>query len=177
MLPNDERRLECVVDGLPLPTGGQVAVDCTLVSALSGKGQARPRAHWEEGAALADSRKRKQVRYPELHRAGTRCPLVFAGMETAGRWAPEAYTFLYTLAAARSRRMPLAVRGSAYRAWLRRWTAFLAVAGLRAYADSLLHGSSRTTPALEGALPTLGQLLGDEPFVEPPEVSRLPLRT
>ena len=93
ILPNDNRRLECLVDGLPYRHGTQVAVDCTLVSPFKRNGDARPRAHREAGAALVDSVRRKHARYPELVN-NTRCSLVVAGMEVGGRWGQEAVDFL-----------------------------------------------------------------------------------
>ena len=176
VLPNDERRLECVLDDLPLPSGGQVAVDCTLVSPLRRSGVARPKAHREEGVALQDSRRRKEKRYPELCQPNTRCALVVAGMEVGGRWSSEARDFLRSLATARSRDAPTVLRGAAYRAWLKRWTDLLAVAGMRAFADTLLFGHARSADASDGVGLTLGQLLGEEPHCDGPEVSRLPLR-
>ena len=92
--PSDDRRLECVVDNLPLPLGGQVAVDCTLVSPLKRNGETRLRAHYEAGAALTDAYRKKKERYPELVIKETRCKLVFAGMEVGGRWAQETYNFV-----------------------------------------------------------------------------------
>ena len=176
ILPDDERRLECVVDDLPLPRGGQVAVDCTLVSPLRRNGEARPRAHKEEGAALVDSWKTKKHRYRELVGPGSRCQLVFAGMEVGGKWSQEAYDFVATLAAARTRDAPPALQGSTYYSWVRRWTGMLAVAGMKAFADTLLHGHARSTDACNSEAPTLGQLLGDKPHQEAPECSLLPLR-
>ena len=174
VLPTDDRRLECVVDDLPLPHGGQVAVDCTLVSPLRRNGSARPRAHREAGAALADALKRKRTRYPELTRPGTRCELVCAGMEVGGRWATEAYDLVCLLAMARARDAPTLLRGSTYHAWARRWTGMLAVAGMRAFADSLLTGSARTTDACGGGTgPTLGELLGEEPHEGATTFSRM----
>ena len=55
-------------------------------------------------------------------------------------------------------------------------TSLLAVAGMRAFADTLLHGNAKATEAYGGCAPTLGQLLGNEPHDGSPEVSRLPLR-
>ena len=52
----------------------------------------------------------------------------------------------------------------------------LAVAGMRAFADTLLTGTARSTDACGGEGPTLGQLLGDEPHEGATEASRLPLR-
>ena len=81
--PTDDRRLECVVTGLSLHNGAQLAVDTTLVSPLKRNGDPRPRASWENGAALADARKRKEKRYPELR--GTRCRLVVTAMKVGER--------------------------------------------------------------------------------------------
>ena len=61
-----------------------MAVDATLVSPLTRRGAARPRAHWQDGAALKDARKKKATTYPELLET-RRCTLVTAGMEVGGR--------------------------------------------------------------------------------------------
>ena len=63
----EARRLEVVVDGLPLHGGAQLAVDTTLVSVL----------HVDQGGALLDgvallaARKRKEQICPEF--PGARC--------------------------------------------------------------------------------------------------------
>ena len=161
VLPSDNRRLECVVNGLP-PLGEQLAVDTTLVSPLTRKGEPRPRADRQNGVALADARKDKERRYPELLR-GTRCRLVVTAMEVGGRWSEEAYHFLDTLALAKAREAPQAFKGTAYQAAKKRWTALLAVAGMRSFANSLLLEDGQTGELYEGPCPTLGQLLGNEP--------------
>jgi hypothetical protein len=125
---------------------------------------------------LTDSWRRKRERYPELVGPAARCKLVFAGMEVGGRWAPEAYDFVCELAAARTRDAPQVLQRSAYTAWVKRWTTMLAVAGMRAFADTQLHGDARSTDVHEGRQLTLGELLGAEPHEGPPEASRLPLR-
>ena len=48
----DARRLEVVVDGLPLFGGAQLAVDTTLVSAIQGNGEPRNGAADRDGVAL-----------------------------------------------------------------------------------------------------------------------------
>ena len=98
----DGRRLEVVVDGLPLFGGSQLAVDATLVSALHANGQAR-RAAQEDGAALITARRRKERRYPELVGPGARARLVVVGLEVGGRWSVETQIFLRLLARARAR--------------------------------------------------------------------------
>ena len=173
VLPTDNRRLECVADELPLASGVQVAVDCTVVSPLKRNGDPRPRAHYEAGAALADARKRKQSRYPELCRPGARCKLVVAAMEVGGRWSTEAHDFLTELASGRTQDAPRLLQGSAYHHWKRRWAAMLSVTAMKAFANTLLHDTAYGTEVGGGAAPTLGQLLGDEPHLEAPEVSRM----
>ena len=94
----DGRRLEVVVDGLPLFGGAQLAVDATLVSALRRDGSARPGAADTDGVALDAARRRKEGTYPELTGAGGRARLVVIGGEVGGRWFREIMTFLRLLA-------------------------------------------------------------------------------
>ena len=75
-LVGDAHRLEVVVDGLPLFSGRQLAVDATLVGALHADGGARPRAANEDGAALVAARRRKERTYLELVRRGSRARLM-----------------------------------------------------------------------------------------------------
>ena len=63
---NDGRRLEVVVDGLPLFGGRQLAIDTTLVGALHADGTARVGAANRDGVALLAARRRKEANYPEL---------------------------------------------------------------------------------------------------------------
>ena len=76
-------------------------MDTTLVSPLTRKGEPRPRALNEDGAALQDARKRKERRYPELLE-GNRCRLVVTAMKIEERWSKGAYDFLVALAAAKA---------------------------------------------------------------------------
>ena len=62
----DGRRLEVVVDGLPLFRGAQLAIDTTLVSPLRGDGQPYRRCVDVDGAALDEARRRKERTYTEL---------------------------------------------------------------------------------------------------------------
>ena len=52
----DGRRLEIVVDGLPLFSGAQLAVDTTLVCALRRDGRPTTRAAVEDGARVTSTK-------------------------------------------------------------------------------------------------------------------------
>ena len=54
--------------------------------------------------------------------------------------------------------------------------AAMAVAGMRAFADTLLHDIARNTALPEGEGPELGALSGAEPHEGETTASRLPLR-
>ena len=81
----DGRRLEVVVDGLPLWNGAQLAIDTTMVSPVRSDGIARAGTATINGKALDVARARKARRYPELSgehgRAGhrSRWPMVQRG--------------------------------------------------------------------------------------------------
>ena len=94
----DGRRLEVVVDGLPLHAGVQLAIDTTLVGALRGDGSARRGAADADGVALVVAQRRKERRYPELVGSGARSRLVVLGVEVGGRWSAETSGFVGALA-------------------------------------------------------------------------------
>ena len=139
-IPNaaDSRRLEVVVDGLPLHGGVQLAIDTTLVSAVKGDGSPRRGAADRDGVALANARRRKMRTYPELVGAGARARLVVLALEVGGRWSSEASNFVKLLARARARSEPLVVQRRMEQAWRLRWSAILACAAARSFAASLL---------------------------------------
>ena len=58
--------------------------------------------------------------------------------EVGGRWSEEAYYFLETLALAKARDVPQALKGSVFQASKKRWMAMIAVAGMRSLANTLL---------------------------------------
>ena len=150
-LVGDARRLEVVVDGLPLFSGRQLAVDATLVGALHADGSARPRAANEDGAALVAARRRKERTYPELVRPGSRARLVVLAGEIGGRWSSETRTFLSQLAEAHSREEIPLMQRRVEQAWRLRWGSMLACASARAVASSLLelrrpHGADGEGP-------------------------------
>ena len=168
VLPTDDRRVECVVSGLP-PLGEQLAVDATLVSPLTGKGDPCPKAHLKDGVALAEARKAKERRYPELA-TGRRCKLVVVGMEVGGRWEETAYEFLVELAKEKAQEAPKLLEGSATHAWLRQWVSLLFKADMNSLASTLLYGTASKTELWNEATPPLGAVLSAR--AEPPQHSR-----
>ena len=64
--PADGRRLEVVLDGLPLFGGCQLAVDATIVSVLHCDGSPHQGAENIDGVVLERARRRKERTYPEL---------------------------------------------------------------------------------------------------------------
>ena len=82
----DGRRLEVVVDGLPLHAGVQLAIDTTLVGVLRGDGSVRRGAADADGVAVVVAQRRKERKYPVLVGLGARSRLVVLGVEVGGRW-------------------------------------------------------------------------------------------
>ena len=78
----DEQRIEVVANGLPFWHGSQLALDATIVSLLTRRGEAHPRADVQSGCAvLAAARRKRCQTHPELGRA-RHCRLVVVGIET-----------------------------------------------------------------------------------------------
>ena len=156
----DERRIEVVANGLPLWHGSQLALDATIVSPLTRRGEAHPHADVQPGCAVAAAARRKRCQtYPELGRA-RRCRLVVVGIETGGRFGTEAVQLLRLLARHRADSVPAHLRPAAITSWVARWSGLLAVAAQRAYAATLLE----LPPAAElgeGPMPDLHEVLAD----------------
>ena len=120
----DNRRLEVVVDGLPLFRGAQLAIDTTMVSPIRRDGTTRRQCASTNGAALLQARRSKERTYPELAGDMERARLVVL--------------FLSALAEAKARCEPEVVRKSAMVVWLRRWSVLMACTAARAFALSLM---------------------------------------
>ena len=121
----DARRLEIVVDGLPLRGRAQLAVDTTLVCALHADGNPRRNAASEDGVALKAAKRKKVRTYPELVGPNSRAQLVVLAVEVGGRWSSETRAFLSQLAKARAREEVPLIRRRAEQAWRLRWGAML----------------------------------------------------
>jgi len=174
---DDERHIEILATGLPCLGGAQLAVDVTLYSALRGNGTARPRAHWQDGAALLDAREDKDDQYPELL-DGARCRLVVIAMETGGRFSHEAVSFVQALAQARARAAPSYLRRSTEYAFYYRWMGMLASAAARAYIASLIDDKEvlRLDSGIDGVCPWLPDAISVAGHDLHGAPSRLPLR-
>ena len=147
----DSRRLEVVVDGLPLFGGSQLAVDTTLVWSLYSDGSPHRGAADTDGVVFPRARRRKELRYPELVGPSSRARLVVLALEVGGRWSPETRTFVAQLAKAKARREPTLLQKRAEQAWRMRWGAILSCAAAKAVATCLLgfrcaHGADGDTP-------------------------------
>ena len=155
----DNRRLEVVVDGLPLFNGAQLAVDTTLVSPIRRDGAPRPRAHEVNGIALKHARRDKETTYPELAGRGGRARLVVLAGEVGGRFSTETAQFLSDLAWAKTQGVSDLLRGRARSAWTRRWSAMLGCAAARAFATSLLDGGASV--GVDGPTPSLAEVMSE----------------
>ena len=147
----DGRRLEVIVDGLPLHSGAQLAVDTTLVCALHRDGTPVGRAAQQDGVVLQSARRRKERTYPELLGRRARSKLVVLAVEVGGRWS-ETRMFLSLLARAKVRCENPLLRKRIQQAWRLRWGALLSCTTACAVASSMLElpgarGADGDTPA------------------------------
>ena len=154
----DERRLEVVVDGLPLFRGALVAIDTTLVCPLTWEGVAKPRCATENGASLERARTRRERRCPELVGAEGRARLVVFLGEVGGRFSEEAAHFLRSLASAKVRGMSKLVKRRVHAALMRRWCSMLGCTAARSYALSLL---DRVPAGADGPTPSIHEVMRD----------------
>ena len=163
----DGRRLEVVVDGLPLFGGCQLAVDTTVVCALHCDGSPHRGADNLDGVVLERARRRKERTYPELVGQRRRARLVVR-LETT--------SFLSQLAKARSRQETALMRRRVEQAWRMRWGAILACATARAVATSLLNLC--TAHGADGNTPPVHEVEGDHKYagLVPRSVSHVRMR-
>ena len=157
----DERAIEVLAFCLELNHGAQLAVDITVRSAVTACGRARPNAAAVDGAVLEEARQQKEVKYAELC-AGDRCRLVVVGIETGGRWSPEALSFVERLAASRARDAPPLLRFSSFLSWRKRWCRMLSVSCSRAFAGTLVSSADDQLEGTDGIVPELADLFSAE---------------
>ena len=155
----DGRRLEIVVDGLPLWGGSQLAVDTTMVCPLSRDGVGQRGSATTDGKSLARVRRRKERTYLDLTGEHDRARLVVLGVEVGGRWSAETSVFLKSLAAAKARGAPPWLGEQVRAAWLRRWQGLLGCAAARSFACSLLDGP--VASGADGDIPLMNTVLSE----------------
>ena len=149
----DERAIEVLASGLEMNHGAQLAVDITVRSAVTSCGRARPNAATVDGAVLVEARHNKEMKCEV-----DRCRLVVVGIETGGRWSPEALSFVEQLAASRAREAPRALRFSSLLAWRKRWCRMLSVSCSRAFAGSLVSSADDQLEGTDASVPELADL-------------------
>ena len=155
----DGRRLEVVVDGLPLFGRWQLAVDTTLVCALHNDGRPRRGAAEMDGVALLTARRVKERRYPEFVGVQARARLVVLAVEVGGRFSEETNGFLTGLAKARARSETPLMQRRVEQAWRMRWSWLLGCAAVTAVAASLLE--MQGCVGTDGASPAGHEVEGD----------------
>ena len=163
--------------------GEALCCDATLVSPLRRDGHLADRRVLDglgedltdggDGFILERARRRKEARYPELGRHGTR--LVVLASEVGGRFSKEAQAFVRRLARLRCQQAPPMLRSVAQAAFARRWWALLSVAIQDALAATLLGLPAGPLDGVAGApLPSMADVLTVYGADGCP--SRLPLR-
>ena len=150
----DNRRLEVVPDGLPLHGRTQLAIDATLVSALTRDGTASPGADRHDGVALVEARRRKERTYPELSGEGGRARLVVLAAEVGATRRALSWGHLQ----GRKPGLPPLLRHSVRAVWLHRWRCLLACTAARSFAFSVL---DTTAPRVDGVVPSMQDVLSE----------------
>ena len=155
---NDERRIEVLVQGLPVRQGGQLAVDVTLRSSVKADNTAHAQAADENAAVCIAARRDKERKYPEL--SAGRCSLVVLAFEIGGRWSDESAQFVRDLSLAKAREAVPVMRASAARMWQRRWMRLLSLSAATAWVESLLNRQDETLSTPDGHCPQLSDIVG-----------------
>ena len=139
--PNDGRRIEVVVSGLPIARGIPIAVDATLVSPLHADGTPHPHTVTRPGASSRRAEASKANTYPELVNSSL-LQLLTVASETGGRLNRTGCKLLEDVAAVRARAEPAVLQSAAARAWRNRWTTLLSVCVQDALAATLVDDGS-----------------------------------
>ena len=110
--PNDGRRIEVVVSGMPIARGIPIAVDATLVSPLHADGTPHPHTVTRPGASFRRAEASKANTYPELVNSSL-LQLLTVASETGGRLNRTGCKLLEDVAAVRARAAQAAGAGPA----------------------------------------------------------------
>ena len=154
---NDGRKIEVIVEGLPLYQGRQIAIDATFVSPLDWNGFPKLRSNAMNGRALQSARRDKHRTYHDIV-AARRCHLLVAGIETGGRWSKEFSKFIRAAAISKARSAPPMLRKSMAAILENRWKGIISIATHRSYAMSVLQERMGLPPCEGGLLPDWSEL-------------------
>ena len=102
----DNRRLEVVVDGLPLFRGAQLAIDTTMVSPVRSDGTARRQCAATSGGSFGPSQEAEKAHLPRTGSASRSRPVGGLGLRGGRTLVEETRQFLTGLAAAKARSEP-----------------------------------------------------------------------
>ena len=153
-VPASDERIEVLSSGLPLVHGAQMAVDITLRSALTSRGEARPNVANVNGAVLASQCSPTGEGYQVLG-ASRRHKMPSHSGRVAGarrRWVRG------DARRARARDASLALQRSAFLAERRRWSRMLSISCSSAFACSLVSSPAHAWDGTDGAVPDLADL-------------------
>ena len=158
--PDDGRRLEIVVTGLPLYGGVPLAEDATMVSPLHGDGTPWPRANESSGTAIRRGEHDKTITYPELVDSPI-ARLTTLACEVGGRWSPACQDIVSQLARARARSVAQHMQ-TAYRCALEvRWWSMLSCVQQDALAATLHDDSVLLLDGHDGEAPPAAEVIVD----------------
>ena len=159
----DNRRMDITAPATAGVFGGApLFIDATVLSPLTGTGEARSRTDHTDGAVMeAAARTNRAVDYPDVE-LSPHAQLLHLGVETFGRWGKHSLTLVPALARSRADSAPPILKSSLQHAFTSRWFAILSVALQKSIADSVLL-SSGTDLAAEaqdrlGAMPLIDVL-------------------
>ena len=152
MNPLDNRRLEFVVDGLPLFRGAHSQWTPHWFAPSPEKDEPDLGVPTSVERQSQPHGKRKERRYPELTSVNARAGLV-------GGFSEETSQFPKALASANVRGLPQELQGRAHAGWVRRWSAILGCTVARAFAVSLL---DQVPSGADGPDPTVHEVLRDD---------------
>ena len=124
--PGDTRRLDLVVPGLNVARGLPLVCDVTVLSPLTGTGQARPGTSNIGGRLLEQATIQNNNNYPEVITSGLGA-LYCLGAEVYGRMCKQAVDLLPELARERCRGLHPRLRRGTALGLLHRWSGILSV--------------------------------------------------
>jgi hypothetical protein len=176
----DRRQLDVVAYGLDARGGLPLALDATLRSPFTSAGVPRALAATISGSTFAGAYADKDRVYRDVAGSG-QVAFVVVAAEVFGRFDDNSRSLVRELVRAHCQDAGPILRRRLELGWHRRWWALLSVAVQVSVAASMLPTASAFEEG-EGRLPTRLRVHHDhlsllEADHEPPEVSRLPLRS